>query len=55
MELLKATRLMKITTDVGPCYKNLVKDIIVNITIECNVEGGEQYRRECDKGKCMKL
>lgn len=40
---------------VGPCYEKLFKEFIVNITAECNVEGYKEYRKVCDRGKCVKL
>lgn len=55
MELLKAAGLMKIVTDDGPCYENLVKEFIVNITIECNVECNKEYRNMYHIGKCVKF
>lgn len=45
MELLKATRFMKTTTDVGHCYEKLVKEFIINTSVECNVEGNKEYRK----------
>lgn len=44
MELLKATSLMRIVSDIGPCYEKLVNEFNVNISTECNV-----------RGKCVKF
>lgn len=53
MELLKATRLMKTVTNVGPCYETLVKEFIMNITGECNIKGNKEYRKVHVRGKCV--
>lgn len=46
---------MKTFIDIGPCYEKLVKEFIVNITAECNVEGNKECKMVYDWGKCMKL
>lgn len=53
--MLKATRLIKTATDVGPYYEKLFKEFIMNITVECNVEGNKECRNVHDRGKYLKL
>lgn len=39
IKLVKVVGLMRIVPDSGPCYEKLVNEFIMNISIECNVEG----------------
>lgn len=55
MELLKDVVLMKFVTDVGPCYEKLVKEFIMNICTEYNVEGNNEYIKMYIRGRCVKL
>lgn len=55
MELLKPIGLMKIVTDVGPGYQKLVKEFIVNLTVEYNIEGINTYIKVYDIGKFVKF
>lgn len=34
---MKDVGLMKIVTDIGPCYEKIVKEFIVNLSCECVV------------------
>lgn len=42
---------MKIVTGIGCCYEKLVKEFIVNVTVEYNFEGNKEYRKVYDRGK----
>lgn len=55
MDLLKVTRLMKIVTGVGFCYEKLVKEFILNISSERNIEGSKEYRKVYVRGKFIKF
>ena len=52
LDLIKVVELMKNVTDVGPLYEKLVKEFIINISNECNVEGNMEYIVVYDRGKC---
>lgn len=52
MEFFKADGLMKV---IGPCYEKLVKEFIVKITGECNVEGNKEYRNVYVRGNFVKF
>lgn len=41
IDLIKVVGLMKIGSHIGPCYEKLVKEFIVNITVESNVESNK--------------
>ena len=41
--MIKAAGLIKTVTNLGPCYENLVREFVVNISAECVVEGSEDY------------
>lgn len=45
LKLLKQSCLMKIVSHVGPCYEKLVMELIVNLSLECNKEGTEEFRK----------
>ncbi|XP_050875314.1 uncharacterized protein LOC127078947 [Lathyrus oleraceus] len=53
--LSKDVGLMTIVSDMGPCYENMVKEFIVNLSPECNVEGSQEYMKVCVRGKCVKF
>lgn len=55
MDLFKDVVLMRIVSDIGPCYKNLVKEFIVNISFECNVEESNEYRKVYIIWNCVKF
>lgn len=55
MNLLKDAGLMKTGSDIGPFYEKLIKDFIVNLSSECNVEGRKAYMKFCISGKCVKF
>lgn len=45
---------MELIKVVGPCYEKLVKEFIMNITAECNIEGCKEYRTVYGRRKCVK-
>lgn len=45
IEFLKAARLVKMVTDIGPCHEKLVKEFIMNLSLDCNIEGSQDYRK----------
>lgn len=55
LDLLKVIKLMKTVTDVGLCYEKLVKDIILNISSERNIEGRKEYRKVYVRGNFIKF
>ncbi|KAK2397201.1 hypothetical protein QL285_058803 [Trifolium repens] len=54
MELLEKAELMKTVKDLGNCYEMLVKEFIVNITMDCS-EGSEELRKVRVRGKDVKF
>lgn len=55
MELVKVVDLIKIVSDIGLCYENLIKEFIVNSSIEYNVKGSEEYKKVYVGRKCVKF
>lgn len=55
MDLIQVVGLMKSVTDIGPCYEKLVKEFIVNISPNFNVEGNQEYMKVYVRGKCVKF
>lgn len=47
--------MIKTNADIGPCYEKIVKEFIVNIIVESNVEGNKEYKMVYDRGKCVNL
>lgn len=45
MNLLKDAGLMTMISDIGPCYEELVKEFILNLSSDCNVEGRLKYKK----------
>ncbi|CAI8584802.1 unnamed protein product [Vicia faba] len=50
LKLLKEYGLMKIVSDIGPCYEKLIMEFIVNISLECNEEGNEEFKKVYVRG-----
>lgn len=46
---------MKIVSDIGPCYKKIFKEFIVNISNECNIKGRKEFRKVYVRGCCVKF
>ncbi|XP_050878663.1 uncharacterized protein LOC127082469 [Lathyrus oleraceus] len=42
-------------TNIGHCYETLVKEFLVNISSDCNVEGSEKYMKVYVRGSCVKF
>lgn len=38
-----------------PCYENMVKEFIVNLSPEWNIKGSQEYMKVCVRGKCVKF
>lgn len=36
---------MRIVSNIGPFYENLVKQFIINISTKCHVQESEKYRK----------
>lgn len=50
INLLKDAGLMKIVSDIGPCYEKLINEFIVNLSSDCNVEGIHEYSKLMSEG-----
>lgn len=46
---------MKIVSDIRPCYEKLVKEFILNLSSDSNVEGSQEYLKVYIRGKCVKI
>lgn len=46
---------MRTDFDIGHFYDKVVKEFIVNISTECNVEGNKEYKKVYVIGKCVKF
>ena len=46
---------MKIVSNIGPFYEKLVKEFLVNLTLDCNVERSQKYMKVYIRGKCLKF
>lgn len=44
---------MEIVSHIGPCYEKLVKMFIVNMSLDCSIEGSQEYKNVYVKGKCI--
>ncbi|XP_050888628.1 uncharacterized protein LOC127093769 [Lathyrus oleraceus] len=55
MNLLKDARLIKIVSDIRLCYENIIKEFIVNLSPDCNIEGSQKYKKVYVRGKCVKF
>lgn len=53
IKLLKVDGLIKIVTDIDPCYEKLVKEFIMNIPPGCIVDGSQKYKKVYVRGKCV--
>lgn len=45
--------LMKIVTGFGKCYEMLVKELIVNISKECDDKRSNEFRKVYVRGRCV--
>lgn len=46
---------MKIVSDIGPCYEKPVMEFIVNLSLECNKEESEEFRKMYVRGCYVKF
>lgn len=54
-DLLEKVGLIKIVTDIDPCYEKLVSEFIVNMYSECNKEGRKVLCKVYVQGCCVKF
>lgn len=55
LDCKKIMELLKTITNVDPFYEKLIKEFIMNITTECNVEINKEYKKVYDREKCVKF
>ncbi|XP_057449168.1 uncharacterized protein LOC130740532 [Lotus japonicus] len=53
MELLEEAGMMKTVVGLGTCFDKLVKEFIVNISVDCNVSGSPEFHKVFVRGKCI--
>ncbi|XP_050896553.1 uncharacterized protein LOC127103331 [Lathyrus oleraceus] len=55
MDLIKEVGLMKSVAGFGKCYEMLVKELIVNISKDCNNKRSKEFRKVYVRGKCVEF
>ncbi|XP_058784372.1 uncharacterized protein LOC131659155 [Vicia villosa] len=55
MDLISVAGLMKTVHDFGKCYEVLVKEFVVNISVDCVVHGSQDFRKVYVRGKLVHL
>ncbi|XP_058784376.1 uncharacterized protein LOC131659167 [Vicia villosa] len=53
MDLISAAGLIKTLSDFGKCYEVLVKEFVMNIPVDCDVPGSQNFRKACVRGKLV--
>ncbi|XP_057443517.1 uncharacterized protein LOC130735598 [Lotus japonicus] len=55
MALIEKTGLMKVVLHVGRCFERLVKEFVVNLSVEVGLPESDEYRKVYVRVKCMKF
>lgn len=55
MDLIKEVGLMKSVAGFGKCYEMLVKELIMNISKDCNNKRSKEFRKVYVRGKCVEF
>lgn len=55
VDFLNSAGLMKTISELGPCYKKLVKEFILNLSADVENEESQEFMKVFVRGRCVKF